>query len=380
MMQKLTPAKKLRFVTTNCRPSTQLFAGNWQSDQCSLHKATEDLNVFKVIFGNWIINSTTDAGTGGTMMIEASIEYPAGVLKRITFNGGNNSEIVANGANTNADFISVDIPKNAIFGVRAFATFSAALAGGTVNTIATYNAFTAGATNNNTGTGVSNIMNPIPSPTYNVAGVPVGVLGIVAYTDNPAFLLCGDSITQGNGTDTADTTFLYGQAERSVEWGFSNVGLGGEGIAGAITASLKRGGLFKYASDVYVNYGTNDWAGGAAGSTIIANLNTYLSNYCNNHNIHVATLIPSYVTGIFSTEVGQVLNANNQKRRDFNNLLLSGGILRKHRIVDLNAITANSYDGSLWKAFPTPITTDGTHPNQIGCNYIASKVNLKAGH
>ena len=363
-------------VASNCRVGVFNSAGAWKTDQRTVHVAAENLTKIKVIHANWDSFGGNDTASGGTLLIESVIEYPVNTFTRITYSGSN-TQLLQSGGESTPDWAYVSIPKGAIFGVRAYAICSSNLSSA-ASWYASYNGYMSEGGNNS----LTSVTNQVvsTSATYAPGGVVVPVIAIVGYTSNKSYLLSGDSITAGSSGDAADAQYKKGIYERATNYPCINTGLGGESITnGAMTRFSKRGALARYCTNVHIAYGTNDFVGGNAAATILSAINSYLTTYAANKVVSVSTIIP-FSTGTFVATggTGQTAHANEAVRVATNNLILNGGILVPHTVVDTYTPFADSYSSAFWKGFASPnqITTDGTHPSHIGCIYLASNINL----
>lgn len=368
-------------VATRCAINHEQVAGVWYTDGCSLHQATTNITRLKPLHGNWQSSHGVgnDTNNTGPMTIECAIEYPAGTITRVTY-AGVNSTTVAAGATTDPDWCNVTIPKGAFFGVRHYATFSNGLVYHSEALNAGMDGIYQGATNSGTP-----ITNNIMNGGYSYSGRGGGFIAccaILGDTASRSYLLIGDSLTYGASPSTAfkdtfDSQYRYGMVERSIpdNCGFINCGVAGTVASNPVVNYAKRFALAQYCTDIVFFYGNNDWAGGTAAATTIANVNGILNTYASGKRILLPTM-PPRVTGTFTTIVGQTLHANEAIRIAYNNLLLTTGVTKNAKVIDLASVAQSAYDAGTWKVFATAqaATGDGTHPNQQMCKYVGANL------
>lgn len=74
----------------------------------------------KPIYSGWYTNTVSVANNANPITITAAIEYPAGTMTQVTFNGGSTSVSLTPGVNLVADACNVSIPNGAEFWSRTF--------------------------------------------------------------------------------------------------------------------------------------------------------------------------------------------------------------------------------------------------------------------
>lgn len=384
-------------VANRCGFSSSVYAGYKQCMNRSAHRATENLTLVKLVFGNWGMNGGTEQANDAAATIECSIEYPVDTYTRVTFSSANIGNM-ASGANITSDAVKVSIPKGAVFYVRNLVTSPNTTTGlyGTDNTYlhssgagsylegqkwnASYPGTdysvsgnlvmtkgTGGTSGNNDG---FNALHPLYRP-----------LAIIAQTVNPSVLIAGDSIAMG-AKDGVDTQLAAGFYERALKVGTINVARSGEQIIALMGGSnfTRRAALYQYCSHVIVAFGTNDvFVASAAAATIITNINTLISTYFANFPVYVSTVIPQVTTSdAYITEANQTVKAQESVRLTLNNSIRAGGVVGAVGVFDIDQIISNSYTGGKFKTFGTgaTLTTDGVHPNQLGNGYTAAQLNV----
>lgn len=110
-------------VATRCRPCTSFIAANTQVMARSAHVAADAIDSLKVAIANFRLTGSaySEQGTGGTMTVAASVEYPEGVFTRITFDGSVSGQIESGGLLiSNYTAGALGIPEGATFWIRTF--------------------------------------------------------------------------------------------------------------------------------------------------------------------------------------------------------------------------------------------------------------------
>ena len=370
-------------VASRCGSMDQYYAGNWYMDGATVHTATEGLTKIKVIHPNWSVQGSSDTGSGGTLTLSATIDYKntAGVqvLTPITYSGST-STVIANGDNSNPDWMAVDIPKGRTFRIRYHGVWSAGLCGTGSNYVPIYASGTLLEGQNNTnGSDVTNQL-ALASPTYGGGGIVFRPVAILGNTNRATILICGDSIAVGT-KDAEDYTLKCGMLERSIPFGVINIARGGElaQIVTAFPAAIsKRVALAQYCTHVIVNYGTNDLASAFTAAQVKGFLDTFYTQNFIGKSYIVCTILPK-TTGTWDTTAAQTVTAYDAQLLALNDLILTGSITGQSGVIDLHEIYSDTYAGNKWKVYGTTLTaltSDGTHPNHKGNVYGASKINI----
>lgn len=356
-------------------------AGNWYLDGATIHQATEHLTSIKVIHPNWASTASTaiDTGTGGTMTLSVSIEYPAGVFTDVTFDGGNPIATVLSGENTNPDWCVVDIPKGAWFAVHYNGHSPVALARTSINYTPPLSSwgFKEGQNHTN-GSPVTNNLHT-NSPVYSNAGVVLRPYAIVGMTIRPSVFILGDSIDAGY-SDVADSAGVMGHLERAIPYGVINASIPGDRLGYQITGTTcaKRAAFAQYCSHVIVGAGINDLSAGTTPATLAGYHATLKTKYFANKPYFIRTILPR-TTGTWDTSAAQTITAYDANISAMNDLIMAGNISGQNGAINTHDIFADTYANNIWKAFGSPanaITTDGIHPNHKGYVYGASNLNL----
>lgn len=391
----------LGIVATRCGCLDGGFvAGMIASTNRSAHFATEDLTSIKLVYPNWTLQANAESNMDSAASLVAYIEYPIDTYTAVTFSGAAKG-IAAPGANFISDFVSVNIPRGALFYVRA----GFGLTGATSNGIPTNSSMLPNwGAGTATGSYWEGVLNSASLSSVSLAGtkgsggssgnndgfatqfsnriLPLGILGM---TTRPSFFIAGDSISVGIG-DAMDSQLACGFIARALgnRYGYFNGGMSGEGISGLTTDAqfLKRSFMAQYCTHVVSNYGTND-IGTGSGRTpaqVIADISAFRAKWFAGKRFYQCTLaVRTTSTDSFVTEGNQTVLATDANRALFNDQLRLGALTsRFDGILDVDQIAQNSYNGRKWKAFGTTtnaMTGDGTHPSQFGAIYIAAQLN-----
>lgn len=375
-------------VATRCGTMDSFYAGAWQFCGRTVHKATEDLTRIKVIHPNWVTPSGTGADTasGDTLTLEAVIEYPLNTFTRITYNGAN-ATVIASGSESTPDWVNINIPKGAHFGIRYYGICGAAggLCATSVNYVPVYattsSSFTEGQNNVNGGSTPNLLLTT--NPVFGAGGIVFRPAAIIGYTTNKSFFILGDSIAAGV-KDAEDHAIASGFLERKLSRGIINFARGGENINGLVSGNraTKRVAFAQYCSHVITNYSINDINAGRTAAQIVADLIALKTAYFANKPFYVCTLLPNTTsTDSWATDgANQTVIANNAARLAFNDSVLSGGVTVADGVIDVSTVAQSTYSSSAFKAFGTgmAITADGTHPNHKGNIYLSSNLSIPA--
>jgi lysophospholipase L1-like esterase len=396
-------APYLGIVATRCGCLNPTFvAGMVASTNRSAHFATEDLTSIQVVYPNWTAGTNTEANMDSAASLVCYIEYPIDVYTPVTFAGASSAAAAA-GANFISDFISVNIPRGALFYVRA----GFGLTGSTVNGIPTnnYSIRPNWGSGTTTGSYWEGVLNSASLGSVSLAGtkgsggtsgnndgfntqadnriVPLGILGM---TTRPSFFIAGDSVAASVG-DVPDSQLAAGFIARALgnRYGYFNAAVSGEQVNGLTNNAqyLQRSFMAQYCTHVICQYGTNDIgvSSGRTAAQVIADISAFRNKWFAGKRFYQCTLLPRTTsTDSFITETNQTPVATDSVRAAFNDQLRLGALTtRFDGILDVDQIVQNSYIGRKWKAFGTTtnaLTADGTHPTTFGSQYIAAQLNM----
>lgn len=391
-------APYLGIVATRCGCMEQAWsAGKTVAINRSAHIATEDISSMRVIYPAWTITQNNEANLDAASSATCYVEYPVDKYTQLTFGGSNTATATTAGENMISDFLSINIPRGAVFYLR----FGFQFTGSTTNGMPTNGSMLpnwgAGAATGSyyegiklsavpadlvltgtKGTGGSSGNSDGFSTNFSNRWVPLAILGM---TTRPTFFLAGDSITVGIG-DAADGQLACGWPARMLgnKFGYFNAGASGESVQLVATANYaKRAYMAQYCSHVICAYGTNDISGGRTPAQCLADIATFRNTWFAGKRFYVCT-VPNRTTSTdgFITEANQTVVAADANYALFNDQLRIGALAcRWDGLIDIDQITQGTYAGRKWKAFGTTtnrMTADGTHPSPFGATYIASKV------
>ena len=114
------------FVASRARLVYSMTEAYKQIMSRSCHFANEDLKSIKLIFANFRPGGAGDLKTGSAATISASIEFPAGTVTPIYFQGERIGSVADVGSIT-SDYAAVSIPNGSPFWVRLFYTSRSAI-------------------------------------------------------------------------------------------------------------------------------------------------------------------------------------------------------------------------------------------------------------
>lgn len=385
-------------------------AGQTVSINRSAHIATEHITRLRVIYPAWRVTQNAETGLDASSNMILFIEYPVGKTTRMTFNGEGYSaqspsstwsaNATTAGENFSSDWLTIDIPKGAVFYMRPGFQFTTATANGMPSNGSMLPNWGAGAATGSYWEGVKLSTNPADlslagtDSTGGSSGSNTGFntnfsnrfvpLAIIGRTTRPSFFLAGDSIMCGVG-DAADGQLACGWMARALgnNFGYFQAGVSGESVQGLTGASqfAKRGAMAQYCSHVVSAYGTNDVSGGRTPAQCIADIAAFRNKWFAGMPFYVCTLASRTTsTDGWITELNQTPVASDANLALFNDQIRLGAFaMRFNGVLDVDQITQNSYTGRKWKAFGTTVnrmTADGTHPALFGSQYIAAQTNI----
>lgn len=337
----------LRQVATGTHIPNMMAASNTTSFSRTPHILKSAVDSLAIVLPNWYVAGQTETNVGSSSWT-ASIEYPAGTFKRVTF-GGANSVTASDGGNIVSDQIPVSIPKGEKFWVRLFQTapkvvyFTFYAGDGTAQ-------FTSPATDMTMGGTVTT------SASWQAATTtPIAIIGMSA---DPAVAIYGDSISVGR-SDTADAGVpLQGHLGRAfgATYPTGHVGVSGDRMSLFLGSKTKRMSLAQYFTHFALNMGINDITNGATASSVAADTNSIVALFPG--PVALCTLSPvSTSSDNWGSTGSQTTHATNAIRATENSRRLAG-IAGVKVVYDSNAIVEAT--NGIWKA--PGYTTDGTHP------------------
>lgn len=311
-----------------------------------------------------------------TYTLESSVTYN-GTLYTVTFNGKRNPTVDPNTTLIYSDPIAISLPQDAILEIRTGLIITS---GGRVPVglrsggLATVKVRSSAASSQIYTTAA--MTTPSGGVVQSNGFVPLAVLGLTK-SGVRGFALWGDSIEVGIGATSKITTGLLGWCENGLanaKVGFTNLSRGGD-KTGAYTSPTctTRYSILKHCDVVIANMSVNDILGGRNATTILANIDSFISR-CEKLGVEVwyATCLTSttstdswatlsnqtFTTGFGVGGVRDQVNAGLQLRA-------SQG---KIRLLDTASVVLDSATGK-WKV---GMTEDGVHPSDAGHDALAT--------
>lgn len=373
-------ATNLRFIATKGRMPDGQDMTNLQYNSRSHHIARDTITQLYAIFPNWFYNragSKNENTSGGTAIITASVEYPAGVFTRINFARqpavqllpGENGIGVAN----------VNIPNGAVFWVREFriASVSTTYLRGAIQDAGDFNNgerfeyAASGLTDKTMGGTIADTDGAAPRN----QAAPIALLGL---TTKVAALLIGDSKNRGavDAFGITGTPGDQGELARSIgpSFGYSNCGAYGNTLDtfNGTAGHPRQVKLAVYATHVVSEYGINDITGGASLATMQARLQTFWGFFPTKKVSHCTITPVSTSTDGWTTTANQSVVGTNSVRVAVNNWLRStvAPLWAVHEVAD---VVESARDSGIWKAdgvTPGLWTADGTHESKYAFEQI----------
>lgn len=356
----------------------------------SPHISRDTIRSLKVIFPNYYVTPSGypqgEANTKGAMTVKASVEYPAGTFKAITFKGATTGSIPALGQIV-SDEVKINIPNNTLFYIRVFLN---GVNGCPFNNhVGDY----LGPSFSGLGTALeaaaSGLTDKTMSGTITPNGAYYSPAGIIGQSSKKCFLILGDSKTQGTGDVTTDATLDIGGGARAVggSYAYSNIGRDSDKAGGFLNGVNKnRLELFEYATHLLCNYGRNDLASlGVDQDGLLTSLKQ-IWRLGKNSGLSViqCTIGPSTTsTDSWITTANQTVSNSGWSttidgyRKAFNELIRNNyqsyGLSNYFEWA--NAIES-SFESGKYYADGTAYTDDGIHENSAGYKRIRDTANV----
>jgi len=372
-------------VATGTFVPNQLHASNTYSYSRCPHYARDDIVSLQIVLPNWYVNaSMVETNGASSASWTASIEYPVGVFTQVLFSGNTTGTVLA-GSNLISDAVSVSIPRGAKFWTRLYQYATGHML---------WN-------NQYDGDGTAQLSvgtTAVGCPDYTMggngsvctpqAGGIVAPAAIIAQTSRASIAIVGDSIAVGTG-DIADSSSRQGYLCRAFggKYACLNVAVYTDTLQNFVASHTKRNALIAYASNVVIEYGSNDVVNSRTAAQILADTLTIIGYYTGKP-VAVCTLTPrvtstdSYVTVanqtvLASEAVRLVVNA--QRR---NGLSVGSTLGPAFAVFDIERACESSYLSGKWQVISGTIspgtasfTDDGVHPNRNGHQAIANAIN-----
>lgn len=341
-------------------------AGAQQLMSRSPHWVLDDVTWVQLAFGNFYVFNQAETALGtNSAQITASIENPAGVFTRVTFNAGQITGVIPPNSMIWSDPIPVNIRRLTQIACRTWYNNPDGIA---------YCAYPNFGNLMNFGATVADLTmtaGTIPAQT----GAGYGPLAMISYTSRPSVGMPGDSRWVGLG-DTPDSCLVRSWAARMLTPAFAtiNLGVGGDRCASFVSSHAIRHALLAFTSHIWSNYCINDILSGGTAAAAHASLQQLIAlpNVAGKP-FYQTTLEPIGVTGTpWNSDGGQTASATNPQRVIWNDTLL-GGVNGVNGILDVNKIAESPTKTGVFATdgfAANPITNDGNHLNRRG-NLIA---------
>jgi hypothetical protein len=332
----------------------------------------------RVHYGNFRTNGTTEAIDTDDITVRCAIEYPAGVFTAVNF-GGVRDVVLSPGEFASSDPVTVTIPADHQFWVRTYVTVASGdvwprgyVINGSRGEAADTGTGTVDQTTSGTIVGSANAFGPLGVTATAFQGNPV----------NRALATIGDSICAGSGDGNFDARGNTGWNGRASYNKIPHVviavgGTSAQGQAAAFTNRLEmlhRLGI----TDVIIEWGINDLAGGRTAAQVEADLQSLWNLLdAEGFNVYQTTITPR------STSTDNWVTLTNQTalfttHRPNLNTAIRAIPAPLTGIVDMAAATeATGGDIGKWLINTAwgidSYTSDGLHPN-------VTNVNGEGGH
>jgi len=364
----------------------------------------------RLVFSNYDISSGKEVAAANAITVRAALEFWSGssgtyVTQGVTFNGADSVALGTRAGLVISDPIGVTVDAGRLFFVRA----NAQVASGEVFPAPGLNhggsVLASDPSSGNGGNMIRNTSATAVFDTSSFAGSAVrgfchlGVLGVVAgYC--PSVVIYGDSIAFGSG-DSVSTAMLYGNTSGFVSRGLrlsddrliphacmavSGTTMGHLGTNAALCGidNPRRWGMLDYATHAVFNYGRNDISSGSS----LAALQGYAVlawGRAKARGVKVAQckIMPSTTsTDSWATPGNQTVTTGfgiGGIRDQFNAWIstkLADGTI--DYVIDPNPYVEDQINLSKWVTSPSPVTSDGVHPNTAGHQAASAAVRVWA--
>ena len=332
--------------------------------------ARDTISVGYLVFPNFYVSATSggiDTAPGATRTINASIEYPAGVMHQVTFGGSATGTMTDGQARMVSDPIAVSIPRGAQFWINVRQASTAGII--YANSRTGYPGFGDQEINSSGLNVADNTM--VPGWTGAAGGATYRPL-FVAMTRRPTVAVIGDSRVEG-AANTSGAVPYPGEVMPGIGplFGCINLARGGCTIQTAVTGtnSAKRREYLAYATHGVMQLGINDISSARTAAQIRADRASFRA-YAPTLTWIETTIPPkTSSTDSWATLTNQTLDTNNSVRVTLNNLI-RGGDAGVAGLFDIADAMESSRNSGKWKAPPlvdAAITADGLHQNDAGC-------------
>lgn len=375
--EQIAAAQYLGQVATNCRMPTAagLSSANTTMTR-SLHynRAGKTLAKLQLRYPGWFVNgSLAEVGSGDTITITASIEYPLGTKNQVTWTGSPSHAIAsgADGALSDEITLSTPIPAGEMFWVRTWQSSPGLLVlrtqGGSVN---------ADSANNEVFRRGTNIADQTMSGGTLLSGGTVdngsifSPMVILAQTTQPAVYILGDSRALGVGDTYTGVSGDKGAVARSIGpyFAYSNFAKSGDSASAFVASNAKRLGYAQYFSHLFLQMGYNDIINFSAAVTL-ANLAATRALFPGLEQVQSTAGPNSTSSDSWATTVNQTASAVKVQKTILNTALRAG--ISGVTIFDTSSVIMTATDSDIWLANGTPsyYTNDGIH-ERVNANLL----------
>jgi hypothetical protein len=345
--------------------------GNHQIMMRSAHIATEHLTAIRIVFSNFYNalkfggSPIADTGRGAPSTITASVEYPADTFTQVKF-GGLAAGSIPDASVLFSDYLTVEIPADAVFWVRLFTNNPGGIIFNPWQNAFLGEAMEVEASGLTDKTMGGTIRNKIGWSTP-----PLAILGM---TKNPSVIIIGDSIAAGQGDieDVSNTPTGFngkvGVIARSLgDLPFLNLAVSGENAYTWLRDATARNLLIQKGSHLISELGLSDVINhGRTVSQTIAALQSVYALAWVSQKVYQTTWTPhSRSSDGWVTTSNQT--ALDEKAIGSFNTAARSGIPGAQGAIDIASVFGDASNGGVWTVTPTPPSTaDGLHPTPSG--------------
>lgn len=385
LISGLAPTTPLRIIADRITPPNQLTAPATATQAMSRtsHTSTSAITTIGLIIGNYYTRNwngggapNADTGPGASMTVTASIEYPAGTLKQITF-GGSATGTIANNDLIVSDIVALSIPNGTQFWTRTYQQCSA----GIVTSAGDWRT----ALGDVTRMGTSGIVDQTMSGTItNNSGVFVPPAAIIGTSTRPSVAIIGTSIAAGVGDNVDPGDVRHGFSRSLTTTPCVNLAVGSANLRAGdaddwIANHPIHAKLIPYCTSLLTDHGTNDYIAVSTAQCIL-NLTQRLYPLFAGKGIFQTTILQR----VTSSSDGWITIANQSgqggaggstafsNQKALNVQIRGGGVAGITAVFDTDSVLESGFESGWWRVATdgsgnaAPFTLDGTHPTQSG--------------
>lgn len=381
-------------IATNCRIANAKAGSNKGLSARNHHRARGEITEIAMVLPNWYVDrfgSKFEYPNNCGTICAASIEYPAGVFHRLSFDGAVR-ELIAGGRFLVSGFVPVAIPDNAEFWSNIW------LSAGT--TIVFYNGATGQfAGNSERGTVSTGDVTDFTTTSHTGTAQTYGMwpLALIGRSTGKSVAILADSIGEGVG-DTVDATSHVGVFARSIggTCAYINLSQSGDRLELLLQSHAKRLASLAYTRNALLGLGVNDIGAGRSLAQIKADLIAVWTKtktaLLTGGLVFQSTITPSststdsFATLANQTAAAQFSTVGTGTREQLNDWLRDGapivagvaapigttlanragdGTHPLHHVLDLADAVESSRNSGKWRVDGTASkwTADGLHPS-----------------